>query len=93
MRVAVHSPGRVGDADVARVQKRREFPTRVTQWIQITMQNRIVSPVLASRSKIRPPVVLKLFSLFPFLRRIPARLIGMGVRPEHPRTADVLASP
>jgi 2-polyprenyl-6-methoxyphenol hydroxylase-like FAD-dependent oxidoreductase len=84
--------GTLSDADVARVQKRREFPTRVTQWIQITMQNRIVSPVLASRGKIKPPAVLKLLGLFAFLRRIPARLIGMGVRPEHPRTPDVLAS-
>jgi 2-polyprenyl-6-methoxyphenol hydroxylase-like FAD-dependent oxidoreductase len=85
--------GTLRDADLARVQKRRAFPTRVTQWIQITMQNRIVSPVLASRGQIRPPAVLKLFNRFPFLRRIPARLIGMGVRPEHPRTPDVLASP
>jgi 2-polyprenyl-6-methoxyphenol hydroxylase-like FAD-dependent oxidoreductase len=84
--------GTLSEADVARVQKRREFPTRVTQWIQITMQNRIVSPVLASRSKIKPPAVLKLLNRFPFLRRIPARLIGMGVRPERPRTPDILAS-
>ncbi len=84
--------GTVSDDDVARVQKRREFPTRVTQWIQITMQNRIISPVLAGRGTIQLPGALKLFNRFPFLRRIPARLIGMGVRPEHARTPDVFAS-
>lgn len=84
--------GTLSDADIARVQKRREFPTRITQWLQLAVQNRVISPVLAGRGTIRPPAVLKLFNRFPFLRRIPARLVGMGVRPEHVRTADVFAS-
>jgi 2-polyprenyl-6-methoxyphenol hydroxylase-like FAD-dependent oxidoreductase len=84
--------GTLGDADVARVQKRREFPARFTQAMQLAVQKRVISPVLASRGTIKPPMLLTLFNRFPFLRRIPARLVGMGVRPEHARTPDVFAS-
>ena len=75
--------GHVTPDDLKAVQKRREWPTRVTQRMQITIQNRIICPVLASREKPRLPFVLKLWRMFPFLRRIPARLVGIGVRPEH----------
>ena len=73
-----------------KVQWRREFPTRVTQWAQVQVQNRVLSPTLSGRQSIRPPLFLRLFQKFPLLRRIPARLIGIGVRPEHVRTPDVL---
>jgi 2-polyprenyl-6-methoxyphenol hydroxylase-like FAD-dependent oxidoreductase len=72
-----------------KVQWRRELPTRLTQWGQVQIQNRVLSATLASRQRIRPPFVLRLFRKFPLLRRIPARLIGVGVRPEHVRTPDV----
>ena len=72
-----------------KVQWRREFPTRVTQWAQVQVQNRVLSPTLSGRQSIRPPLFLRLFQKFPLLRRIPARLIGIGVRPEHVRTPDV----
>jgi 2-polyprenyl-6-methoxyphenol hydroxylase-like FAD-dependent oxidoreductase len=72
-----------------KVQWRREFPTRVTQWAQVQVQNRVLGPTLSSRQSIRPPLMLRLFKKFPLLRRIPARLIGVGVRPEHVRTPDV----
>jgi 2-polyprenyl-6-methoxyphenol hydroxylase-like FAD-dependent oxidoreductase len=72
-----------------KVQWRREFPTRVTQWAQVQVQNRVLSPTLSGRQAIRPPLILRLFKKFPLLRRIPARLIGVGVRPEHVRTPDV----
>ena len=72
-----------------KVQWRRELPTRLTQWAQVQVQNRVLSPTLSSRQSIRPPLVLRLFRKFPFLRRIPARLIGIGVRPEHVRTPEV----
>jgi 2-polyprenyl-6-methoxyphenol hydroxylase-like FAD-dependent oxidoreductase len=84
--------GTLSDATVAGVQKRREFPTRLTQWMQVTIQNRIISPVLTKKDGIKPPAALTLFNRFPFLRRIPARLIGIGVRPEHARTRDMFAS-
>src|SRR5215831_10474224 len=76
-----------------RVQWRREFPTKVTQWGQVQVQERILSAVLGSQGQVRPPWFLRLFKKFPVLRRIPARLIGIGVRPEHVRTPDVLTPP
>jgi 2-polyprenyl-6-methoxyphenol hydroxylase-like FAD-dependent oxidoreductase len=82
---------RVTEDLLRQVQARREFPTRVTQWIQVTLQKRVVSAVLG-----RPvgdtaalPLPLRLLARYPVLRRIPARIIGLGVRPEHVRTAAV----
>jgi 2-polyprenyl-6-methoxyphenol hydroxylase-like FAD-dependent oxidoreductase len=74
--------GAVSDHDLARVQKRREFPAKATQAMQVFFQNHLVSPALASREKFRPPFFMRLFVYFPFARRLPARLIGIGVRPE-----------
>jgi 2-polyprenyl-6-methoxyphenol hydroxylase-like FAD-dependent oxidoreductase len=74
-----------------KVQWRREFPTRVTQWGQVQVQDRVLSRTLTSRQQIRPPLILRLLKRFPILRRIPARLIGVGVRPEHVKTLDVFA--
>src|SRR5437660_12854230 len=71
-----------------KVQMRREFPTRVTQWGQVQVQERVLSTVLGSQ-QVRAPWLLRLFQTFPVLRRIPARLIGIGVRPEHVKTPDV----
>ncbi|MFP5406089.1 MAG: FAD-dependent monooxygenase, partial [Gammaproteobacteria bacterium] len=66
-----------------KVQRRREWPTRFTQRVQVAAQARIVSRVLENRGNIEVPLVLRLLARFPVLRRIPARLIGLGVRPEH----------
>jgi 2-polyprenyl-6-methoxyphenol hydroxylase-like FAD-dependent oxidoreductase len=74
------------EADLAAVQQRREFPTRVTQRIQIFLQNNVIGRVLGAGKSLEPPLVLRLLSRFAPLRRIPARLIGMGVRPEHVRS-------
>lgn len=65
------------------VQRRRMFPTRVTQRIQVLAQNRILGPVLEGSGPLRAPLALRLLDRFPLLQRIPARLIGIGVRPEH----------
>ena len=75
--------GTLTEADLARVQKRREFPTRVTQRLQVLAQNRVVQPVLRSTRPLAPPWVLRLVNNCPLLQRIPARVIGVGVRPEH----------
>ncbi|HMH41940.1 MAG TPA: FAD-dependent oxidoreductase [Pyrinomonadaceae bacterium] len=72
-----------------KLQWRREFPTRVTQWAQVQVQERILSTMLESQQTVRAPWFLRLFKKFPMLRRIPARLIGIGVRPEHVKTRDV----
>ena len=76
----------LSDADVTAVQRRREFPTRVTQAIQLFIQNRVVRSVLAAEKPLEAPLVLRLFDAMPLLRRLPARLIGLGVRPEHIET-------
>jgi 2-polyprenyl-6-methoxyphenol hydroxylase-like FAD-dependent oxidoreductase len=71
---------------LSRVQRRREWPTRVTQWMQIFLQKRVVKRVLGRTEPFEPPIVVRLLARVAFLRRIPAWLIGMGVRPEHIRT-------
>jgi 2-polyprenyl-6-methoxyphenol hydroxylase-like FAD-dependent oxidoreductase len=72
-----------------RMQQRREFPARFTQRLQIILQNRLIGPALASRNeRLRAPFFLKLLQL-PLLRRIPGRVLALGIRPEHIRTAEV----
>ena len=66
-----------------RVQRRRELPTRVTQRFQVVIQNRIISRVLKRGGELKPPFFLRMLARFPVLRRVPARLIGIGIRPEH----------
>jgi 2-polyprenyl-6-methoxyphenol hydroxylase-like FAD-dependent oxidoreductase len=73
------------------VQERRMFPTRATQWLQVQIQNNFLKRVLASRSAPRPPLPLRLLGNCPFLQRLPARLIGVGIRPEHVTTPQLLA--
>jgi 2-polyprenyl-6-methoxyphenol hydroxylase-like FAD-dependent oxidoreductase len=86
--------GGVTEADLAAVQRRREWPTRMTQRLQIIAQNRVISGVLRGTTTPRPPLVLRWFGRLPFLQRIPARVIGMGFRPEHVRTSPApLPSP
>jgi 2-polyprenyl-6-methoxyphenol hydroxylase-like FAD-dependent oxidoreductase len=69
--------------DLQRVQQRREWPARMTQRVQLLLQDRVIKRVLADGGKLSPPFAIRLLALFPFLRRIPARMIGLGFRPEH----------
>ena len=80
--------GRVSVDDLARVERRREFPTRLTQRMQVTVQRRVIAPVLGGAVTVRPPLALRLLGRCSWLRRIPARLIGLGARPEHVRTPE-----
>jgi 2-polyprenyl-6-methoxyphenol hydroxylase-like FAD-dependent oxidoreductase len=75
--------------DLRRVQRRREFPTRVTQRVQLFVQDHLMTRVLASRGRLAPPWPVRLLQRFPILRRIPARAVGIGFRPEHVRTRRV----
>jgi 2-polyprenyl-6-methoxyphenol hydroxylase-like FAD-dependent oxidoreductase len=68
-----------------KVQQRRMLPTRLMQAVQIFIQKRVISNVLAMQTQPRAPFIVKLLNDFPWLRRFPARLIGMGFRPEHVR--------
>jgi 2-polyprenyl-6-methoxyphenol hydroxylase-like FAD-dependent oxidoreductase len=84
--------GQVTDGDLQAVQQRRAFPARMTQQIQLTMQNRIISPALQATQQPKPPLLFKLFDAFPVLRRVPARLLALGIRPEHVQTPDASAA-
>ncbi len=72
--------------DLRLVQARRGWPTKMTQWVQLLIQNRVIKRVLGSDRSLPVPLVFTLLARFPFLQRIPARMIGLGFRPEHVRT-------
>ncbi len=65
------------------IQKRREFPTRFIQALQVFIQNRVIDRTLGNTKQIKLPLVFKLLQKFPLLRRIPAYLVGIGIRAEH----------
>jgi 2-polyprenyl-6-methoxyphenol hydroxylase-like FAD-dependent oxidoreductase len=73
------------ESDLEAVQRRRSFPTRATQRFQILIQNNVIRKVLGSDKTLSAPWVLKLLQRWPILRRIPARVLGLGFRPEHVR--------
>jgi len=75
--------GRLTTGDLAAVQRRRTLAMKVVQGMQLAVQSRIVDPLLDSDKPVTAPWVVRLFNRFPFLRRIPARIVGIGVRPEH----------
>lgn len=70
-------------ATLRRVEARRRWPTQATQRLQILAQDRVIAPILAGAGSGKLPLPLRLLQRFPMLRRIPARLLGMGFRPEH----------
>ena len=80
--------GRPTDAELAAVQARREAAVKLTQYVQRMIQDRVVGRVLASHERPKPPALLKLLNALPTLRRLPARVIGLGVRPEHIHTPE-----
>jgi 2-polyprenyl-6-methoxyphenol hydroxylase-like FAD-dependent oxidoreductase len=79
------------ESELQAVQQRRNFPTRATQQLQITIQNKVIRKVLGSSKPLTIPWPVKLLDRWPILRRIPARVIGVGFRPEHVKTPDILA--
>jgi 2-polyprenyl-6-methoxyphenol hydroxylase-like FAD-dependent oxidoreductase len=84
------SKGASADAYLHKVQAHREFPTRMTQGFQIFAHKRFITPALATKAPLkRLPLPLALLKHFPILRRIPARMVGLGFRPEHIHTPDI----
>ena len=78
------------DPLLSAVQRRRTFPTKVIQAAQKAIHDRILTPLVVRKAVLtKVPLPLRLFELFPVLRRIPARLVGLGVRREHIRSPDV----
>ena len=84
--------GTITSDDLQKVQRRRELPTRLTQWLQVQVQNRVIGSALHAQGTMSTPWPLRLFNRVPFLRRIPARLVGMGFRPEHVKSPDAFAN-
>jgi 2-polyprenyl-6-methoxyphenol hydroxylase-like FAD-dependent oxidoreductase len=84
--------GQVGIEVLADVQRRRTFPTRATQRMQLFAQNNFLRQVLSSREVPTPPWPIRLINRFPLLQRIPGRVVGLGFRPEHIATPDVGAA-
>ena len=81
--------GKLEDAHLASVQRRRTLPTRLTQAMQVAIQQRVIDPVLRSDAPLTAPWPVRLFNKAPLLARLPARLIGMGIRPEHVRSPEI----
>jgi len=81
----VLSRGAPGESDLAAVQRRRLWPTAMTQRLQVLIQDRVITRILAGSGGGRPALVVRLLQWFPILRRLPARLLGLGFRPEHIR--------
>ncbi|MGC1485395.1 MAG: FAD-dependent oxidoreductase [Candidatus Acidiferrum sp.] len=77
------------ESELLAVQQRRSFPTRATQRLQVAIQNNVIRRVLGSSQALSLPWPLKLLRRWPILRRIPARLVGVGFRPEHVKTPDI----
>ena len=75
--------GRLRERDLAAVRRRRRFPTAGTQLVQRVLQRAILAPVLGATGPVAAPFPLKVARRVPALRRIPARFIGTGLRPEH----------
>ncbi|MEE7476873.1 FAD-dependent oxidoreductase [Methylobacterium hispanicum] len=75
--------GTLTEFDLARVQARRMRPVRLTQGLQRLIQDRVIARVLGGDGPLRPPLALRLLDALPPLQRLPARLIGLGFRPEH----------
>ena len=74
------------------VQRRRTFPTQATQRLQLVIQDNIIRRVLGSAGSLTLPWPLKLLRRWPYLRRLPARIVGVGFRPEHVKTPEVRPS-
>ena len=85
--------GAVSIDDLAAVQKRRLLPTRMTQNAQVAIQKNVMAPVLGldRTASISLPFPVRLLQRYAALRRIPARLVGIGVRPEHVHTPNAFS--
>ena len=85
--------GHVSEDALDKVQQHRMFPTRATQRLQLLVQNNVITRVLGGTKPLSVPWQVPLLGKSPWLRRIPARLIGLGFRPEHVKTPEVRMAP
>ncbi|HWF67310.1 MAG TPA: FAD-dependent oxidoreductase [Acidobacteriaceae bacterium] len=87
------SRGLVAEDRLRQVQQRREFPTQMTQRMQVFLHRHFLQPGLENRGMRRAPLLLRAWQHLPWLRRIPARLVGLGFRPEHVHTPEFHQKP
>lgn len=80
----------VSDEDLAAVQRVREGPVRTVQKMQRFLQERVAAPALQGGKPFRPPLVMRLMALVPFLRNLPGRMIAFG--PRRVRVAPEIAA-
>ena len=72
------------DDELDAVRQRREFPVKMTQRMQVVVQNNIVNAALKPGNQpLKAPLVMRLITAVPWLQGITARFVGLGVRPEH----------
>jgi 2-polyprenyl-6-methoxyphenol hydroxylase-like FAD-dependent oxidoreductase len=85
--------GPVNEDDLATVQRRREFPMRMTQGMQVIVQNNIIRAALKPGNEpLRPPWPIRIVNAVPFLQGLTARFLAVGVRPEHVHSPEVSSS-
>ena len=82
--------GPVALAELRKVQQRREWPTRLIQRMQVFIHRRITGRASPRKSKL--PFLVRLLRDFPTLRQFPARFIGLGPRPEHVRSPNLITN-
>ena len=79
--------GTVSADDLDAVRKRRLWPTKATQAAQLAIQDNVLVPVMSgANAKLQVPLPMRVVTALPVLQRVLARLLGMGVRPEHVQT-------
>ena len=74
------------------VRRRREFPVRITQAMQVMVQNNLISVALKPGDRpLRAPLFARLINVVPWLQGVTARFVGLGARPEHVRSPALSA--
>jgi 2-polyprenyl-6-methoxyphenol hydroxylase-like FAD-dependent oxidoreductase len=81
---------RVTEDLLARIQQRREFPTRVTQRLQVNA-HKVFEQIFQNPGPVRAPWQLKAGVRVPGIQRVVARIVGIGVRPEHIRNSKSMS--
>ena len=83
--------GKLDDRDLDSVRQRRLFPAQVIQGLQVAIHNRVLEPAISGKARnLKVPWPLKILDASPWLRRWPAQILGLGLRPEHVRSPESL---
>ena len=85
--------GNVRPADLAEVQRQREWPTKFIQSVQVGIQQRIIAGALDTSKPFKIPLLMRIMLRIPYLRDIPARVIAFGIRPTHLQKVSNSATP